>query len=163
MSKENKSGGLGVGIGGGTGFSTNIFSDDWVPSITDPSLFNNSGTTDWTTASVPEFKIPDFKITDADISSFFSKNGGGLSTATSKDQVVKPPPGDESWFNSGNLSAAAGLASALTQAIALPDQLKNMRLQRKSMQHNLDTAKQEQARRNNNISGFNSFSNIKGA
>lgn len=73
-------------------------------------------------------------------------------------------PGDGgSWFNSGNISAAAGLASALTQAIALPEQLKNMRLQRKSMEHNLATAKEEQARRNKNISGFNSFQNIKGA
>lgn len=70
---------------------------------------------------------------------------------------------DSSWFNSSNLSAAAGLASALTQAIPLPLLLKDMRLRGKSMQHNLDTAKQEQARRNKNISGFNSFSNIKGS
>lgn len=70
---------------------------------------------------------------------------------------------DTSWFNSGNIAAAAGLASALTQAIALPEQLKNMRTQRKSMEHNLATAKEEQARRNKNISGFNNFKNIKGA
>ncbi len=85
------------------------------------------------------------------VGNIMGNTSGGLSTD------------DSSWFNSSNLSAAAGLASALTQAIALPDQLKNMRLQRKSMQHNLDTAKQEQARRNKNIGGFNSFTNIKGS
>ena len=76
---------------------------------------------------------------------------------------VIPTQTEDSWFNSGNLSAAAGLASALTQAIALPDQLKNMRLQRKAMEHNLATAKEEQARRNKSISSFNNFQSIEGS
>jgi hypothetical protein len=51
----------------------------------------------------------------------------------------------------------AGLASTLMQAAALPTMLKQAKLQNKSLQFNLDTAKEEQARRNKNISAFNSF------
>lgn len=49
----------------------------------------------------------------------------------------------------------AGLASTFAQVAALPEALKNARLQNKALQFNIDTAKQEQARRNKNIQGFN--------
>lgn len=55
-------------------------------------------------------------------------------------------------YKMGNLT---GLASTLMQAAALPSQLKAAKLQNQAMQHNLDTAREEQARRNKNISGFN--------
>jgi hypothetical protein len=54
----------------------------------------------------------------------------------------------------GNIT---GLASTLMQAAALPSMLEQAKLQNKSLKFNLNTAKQEQARRNNNISAFNSF------
>lgn len=56
------------------------------------------------------------------------------------------------------MSNISGLASTLLQAAALPAMMKNAKLQNKSLQFNLDTAKAEQARRNNNISAFNRFS-----
>ncbi len=52
----------------------------------------------------------------------------------------------------GNLT---GLASTLLQAAALPSALETAELQRESLQHNLNTAREEQARRNRNIAGFN--------
>ncbi len=52
----------------------------------------------------------------------------------------------------GNIT---GLASTLMQAAALPAMMKQAKLQNQSLAHNLATAKEEQARRNTNISGFN--------
>lgn len=57
-------------------------------------------------------------------------------------------------FKMGNI---AGLASTLMQAAALPSLMENAKLQNRALRFNLDTAKSEQARRNNNVSGFNSF------
>lgn len=54
----------------------------------------------------------------------------------------------------GNIT---GLASTLLQAASLPTMLENARLQNKSLKFNLDTAREEQARRNKNIEAFNSF------
>jgi len=53
------------------------------------------------------------------------------------------------------MSNITGLASTLMQAAALPSMLKNAKLQNKSLAFNLDTAKEEQARRNQNIASFN--------
>lgn len=53
------------------------------------------------------------------------------------------------------LGNMAGLASTLMQAVSLPSMLENAKLQNKSLKFNLDTAKQEQARRNKNIESFN--------
>ena len=78
-----------------------------------------------------------------------------VNTGTSaflEDPSFKTLLGDKSAM--GNI---AGLAGTLMQAAALPSALKNARLQNKSLQFNLDTAKKEQARRDSNISAFNAF------
>ena len=72
------------------------------------------------------------------------------------------PAGEEGFFDNilsdkykaGNI---AGLASSLAQLAALPTMLNQAKLQNKSLQFNLDTAKNEQAKRNKNIAGFNAF------
>lgn len=72
------------------------------------------------------------------------------------------PAGEEGFFDNilsdkykaGNI---AGLASSLAQLAALPTMLKQAKLQNKSLQFNLDTAKDEQAKRSKNIAGFNAF------
>lgn len=58
--------------------------------------------------------------------------------------------GDENKM--GNISS---LASTLMQAASLPSMLKSAKLQNQTAQHNLDVGRTEQARRNKNISGFN--------
>lgn len=78
--------------------------------------------------------------------------------------VLTTPPvvGEEGFFDNifsdqykmGNI---AGLASALTQLAAAPTMLKQAKLQNKSLQFNLDTARDEQAKRSKNIAGFNAF------
>jgi len=49
----------------------------------------------------------------------------------------------------------AGLASAFTSLISLPQMLKNAKLQNKSLAFNLSTAKEEQERRNTMIKNIN--------
>jgi hypothetical protein len=62
------------------------------------------------------------------------------------------------WYkDSAMLGNIAGLGATAAQLIALPSQLKNTRLQNKALQQNINTAKQEQARRNTNISAFNAY------
>jgi len=64
-------------------------------------------------------------------------------------ELVKPPEKtleESPWYtNSENLSAASGLASVLVQAAALPEQLKTAKAQRRSLEHNLQTAKDNAA------------------
>jgi hypothetical protein len=55
----------------------------------------------------------------------------------------------------GNIT---GLASTLMQAAALPSQLKAAKLGNEALRMNIDTARSENTRRNNNISGFNAVS-----
>lgn len=69
-----------------------------------------------------------------------------------EDFSVKNLLGDR--YAMGNM---IGLAGTLMQAASLPSMLKNAKLQNESLKFNLDTAKQEQGRRNSNISAFNSF------
>lgn len=69
-----------------------------------------------------------------------------------EDPSLKTLVGDKNAM--GNI---AGLAGTLMQAASLPSMLENARLQNKSLRFNLDTAKQEQGRRNSNISAFNAF------
>lgn len=71
---------------------------------------------------------------------------GGLGEGTDWKKML----GDK--YMMGNIT---GLASTLMQAAALPSMLKQAKLQNQSLAHNLATAKEEQARRNKNISGFN--------
>ena len=74
---------------------------------------------------------------------------------------IAPTASGESGFMNSLLgdkymmSNITGLASTLMQAAALPSMLKNAKLQNKSLAFNLDTAKEEQARRNQNIASFN--------
>lgn len=78
--------------------------------------------------------------------------------------VLTTPPvvGEEGFFDNifsdqykmGNI---VGLAGALTQLASAPTMLKQAKLQNKSLQFNLDTARDEQAKRSKNIAGFNAF------
>jgi len=82
----------------------------------------------------------------------------GIDVASFGGDTTKDPSffdtllGDK--YMMGNIT---GLASTLMQAAALPAMMKQAKLQNKSLQFNLDTAKEEQSRRNKNISAFNSF------
>ena len=53
------------------------------------------------------------------------------------------------------MSNLTGLAGTAMQALSLPTMLKNAKLQNRALKFNLATAKEEQARRNKNIAGFN--------
>jgi hypothetical protein len=64
---------------------------------------------------------------------------------------------DTSLFGDENkMGNITGLASTLMQAAALPSQLKAAKLGNEALRMNIDTARSENTRRNNNISGFNS-------
>lgn len=91
---------------------------------------------------------------------------GGVEKAiadSTKGVLTTPPQiGEDGFFSNifsdkykmGNI---AGLAGALTQLAAAPTMLKQAKLQNKSLQFNLDTARDEQAKRSKNIAGFNAF------
>jgi hypothetical protein len=62
------------------------------------------------------------------------------------------------WYkNSSMLGSIAGLGSAFAQLAALPSQIDYAKTQSAALKQNMATAKEEQARRNRNISAFNSF------
>jgi hypothetical protein len=62
------------------------------------------------------------------------------------------------WYqNSGLLSGYAGLGSAIASLASLPSSIKYANAQTDALEQNLATARQEQSRRNKNISGFNSI------
>lgn len=61
------------------------------------------------------------------------------------------------WYqNSDLLGNVAGLGSSLVQFAALPSQISLANTQKKALEQNIATAKEEQDRRNKNISAFNS-------
>lgn len=62
---------------------------------------------------------------------------------------------DDIFSDENKMGNITGLASTLMQAASLPMMMKNAKLQNKALQFNLDTAKQEQNRRNTNIDSFN--------
>lgn len=63
---------------------------------------------------------------------------------------------DKAWYqDSGMLGSIAGLGSAVAQFAALPSQIDYAKTQTKALKQNIATAKEEQARRNRNISSFN--------
>lgn len=65
---------------------------------------------------------------------------------------------DTPWYqDSGMLGSIAGLGSAFAQLAALPSQIDYAKTQSKALKQNMATAKEEQDRRNKNISAFNSF------
>lgn len=65
---------------------------------------------------------------------------------------------DTPWYqNYGMISSFANLGSALGQLASLPAQYKVANAQTKALEQNIATAKEEQARRNKNISAFNAF------
>lgn len=62
------------------------------------------------------------------------------------------------WYqDSAMLGSIAGLGSTLAQLAAVPSQIDYANTQSKALKQNIATAKEEQARRNKNISAFNSF------
>lgn len=64
---------------------------------------------------------------------------------------------DTPWYqNSELLGNAAGLGSALVGLASLPSQIELANTQTDALKQNISTAKEEQSRRNNNISSFNS-------
>ena len=68
-------------------------------------------------------------------------------------------PEDTGLFGMENstVSGIADLGNLAVSAFAGYDGYKTAKFNRKALQFNLDTAKAEQARRNSNVSGFNSF------
>lgn len=76
---------------------------------------------------------------------------------TTKSAFMEDPSFKNLLGDSNAMGNITGLASTLMQAASLPAMLENAKLQNKSLQFNLDTAKQEQGRRENNISAFNAF------
>ena len=87
------------------------------------------------------------------ISTLNNNEMGNLGTINLNNSLTDTP-----WFkNADVLGAGAGLASTLLQAVSLPTMLKQAKLQNKALRFNLDTAKAEQGRRNQNISAFNAF------
>jgi len=77
---------------------------------------------------------------------------------TDKEKLVPAVEGigENGIFSNPNLAGnVAGLASAFTSLISLPDMLKNAKLQNKSLAFNLSTAKEEQGRRNTMIRNIN--------
>jgi hypothetical protein len=71
---------------------------------------------------------------------------------------VIPGPQDTPWYkNADMLGSIAGLGSAFAQLAALPSQIDYAKTQTKALKQNIATAKEEQNRRNKNISAFNSF------
>lgn len=62
------------------------------------------------------------------------------------------------WYkDKGVLGAGAGLASALTNLIALPSQIDLAKTQTDALKQNIAFAKEEQGRRRENIRSFNAF------
>lgn len=62
------------------------------------------------------------------------------------------------WYqNSDTLGAYAGLASALTGIAGFKDQKDLLNTQTEALKQNIAFAREDQERRNKNISGFNSF------
>lgn len=82
---------------------------------------------------------------------------GGLAYSSAAPKVDATPSGEESpWYqNSSLLGNAAGLGSALVELAALPSQIDLTRTQTSALKQNIATAKQEQNRRNSNVSSFN--------
>lgn len=76
---------------------------------------------------------------------------------TNKSAFTEDPSFNNLLGDSNAMGNITGLASTLMQAAALPATLENAKLQNKALKFNLDTAKQEQARRNNSVSAFNAF------
>ena len=60
-------------------------------------------------------------------------------------------------MKNSTVGGIADVGNLAVSAFAAYDGYKTAKLNRKALQFNLDTAKAEQARRNSNVSGFNSF------
>tara|TARA_R110000796_G_scaffold249471_1_gene377291 strand:- start:55 stop:534 length:480 start_codon:yes stop_codon:yes gene_type:complete len=78
---------------------------------------------------------------------------------TAAETARKVPPEDTGLFGMKNstVGGIADVGNLAVSAFAAYDGYKTAKLNRKALQFNLDTAKAEQARRNSNVSGFNSF------
>lgn len=100
----------------------------------------------------------------------WNKDQTNNTDVTGKDAVLDPMyvkgleansqpesnPFDNSLFgNKYKMGNITGLASTFMQAAALPSMMKSAKLANQTAQFNLDTGREEQARRNKNISGFN--------
>lgn len=72
--------------------------------------------------------------------------------------VIDTGGGDTPWYqNTQTLGNVAGLGASLAQLASLPSQLKYANLQSKALKQNINTAREEQERRNTNIANFNSL------
>jgi hypothetical protein len=92
----------------------------------------------------------------------FSDTKKAIADQTKSVLTTPPTLGEAGFFdnifsNKYKMGNIVGLAGALTQLAAAPTMLEQAKLQNKSLRFNLDTAKDEQARRNKNIAGFNAF------
>lgn len=83
-----------------------------------------------------------------------SNNSGSYEVFDNNPFMQKDTP----WYkDSGFLGGGANLLSAISAFAALPGQLDLAKTQTKGLKQNIAFAKQEQDRRNKNISGFNAF------
>ena len=82
-----------------------------------------------------------------------SRSTGGVSLGT--DGGMFSGLGDM-LSNNELMSGISGLGSAIAQFAALPSQIEYAKASTDALKQNIATARQEQARRNKNISGFNS-------
>lgn len=139
-------------MGAETNTTTNLLSTDYLKSIMSPKK----------EASLADVSS---KLANAglstDISSLTSDQlvSAGL-TESELDLVSKTRNfnAETPWYkDSAMLGNVAGLGATFAQLAALPTQLKTAKLQNKALQQNIDTAKQEQTRRNKNISAFNAY------
>jgi hypothetical protein len=95
-----------------------------------------------------------------DMASEVLKNSGTnvLEEANARYANMFSPDANVPWYKNGDtLSGYAGLASALTGIAGFRDQRDLLKTQTEGLKQNIAFAKEDQARRNNNIAGFNSF------
>lgn len=125
--------------------STSDWAKKYFPDLTTESLIDGSYMNPPTAPKQTSSFAPYTSQENADL---FNK---GLAAGTAA-------AGDTPWYqNADMLSSIAGLGSAFAQLAAMPSQIDYAKTQSKALKQNIATAKEEQARRNKNISAFNSF------
>jgi hypothetical protein len=115
---------------------TDIYNTDMKKTVWDVANKNNLNLGDWSS------------LTD-DQKSMFNPE---------QQNFIKNSMQDTPWYqNYGMISSFANLGSALGQLASLPAQYKVANAQTAALKQNMATAKEEQNRRNKNISAFNAF------
>lgn len=133
-----------------------LYAGGVVPSSSSTSLFMP-----YRPISTNEFLYNTNALKDLDFSLGTTDN---KITGTSSTTGGGGPPVEEKGFdldglfsNEYKMGNILGLAGTVMTALALPQQLKNARLQNESLAYNLATAREEQDRRNRNIGNLNAY------